>query len=363
MSRLRRALRRATTVPGVPRARRIAEHVVAPQLRADVHALGIDHGSTVARIASLERRLDALGLEQHMPAVLNAVSSTNGTARLLRRDVAALESVVDAMAAEIEVDRRSSMESLGSVQQTAEKAHESIEEVYRHLKRIEQAVADADANILGEMGPHIEMIGWLLRRVEFVRAEALNEIRYGGGKQEHVPVEILNPAALHPDDGSLRVNLGAGHIALPGFINVDLRELPGIDVVAPVDSLPFEPDTLDEIFSAHTLEHFPEEELRRKLLPYWHSLLRPGGTIRAVVPDLEAMTKAYTKGKVTFDVLRNVTYGGQEYEGDFHFTGFSPTSLSALFSACGFVEPEVIASGRPNGDCLECEVMAHRQLV
>ena len=54
---------------------------------------------------------------------------------------------------------------------------------------------------------------------------------------------------------------------MEGYVNVDMRELPGIDVVATVDDLPFEPGTLDEIFSSHTLEHFPQEVLRRQLLP------------------------------------------------------------------------------------------------
>ena len=53
-------------------------------------------------------------------------------------------------------------------------------------------------------------------------------------------------------------------------------------------------------------------------------------------------------------------YGGQEYEGDFHFTGFTPESLAALLRGAGFDDPAVIARGRPNGDCLEFEIAATR---
>jgi hypothetical protein len=125
-----------------------------------------------------------------------------------------------------------------------------------------------------------------------------------------------------------------------------------------VDGLPFEPGAVTEIFSSHTVEHFPEEQLRRRLLPYWIGLLKPGGTFRAIVPDLEAMTKAYTNGELTFEILRNVIYGGQEYDGDFHYTGFTPDSLAALLVECGLERATVIASGRPNGDCLEFEISA-----
>ena len=50
---------------------------------------------------------------------------------------------------------------------------------------------------------------------------------------------------------------------------------------------------MSEIYSAHLLEHFPEEELSRELLPYWYSLLRPGAgsrpsfqTLRQCSPSL-----------------------------------------------------------------------------
>jgi hypothetical protein len=53
-------------------------------------------------------------------------------------------------------------------------------------------------------------------------------------------------------------------------------------------------------------------------------------------------------------------YGGQEYEGDFHQTGFSPESLSALLDEAGFVGIDVVERGRPNGECLEFEIAARR---
>jgi hypothetical protein len=87
-------------------------------------------------------------------------------------------------------------------------------------------------------------------------------------------------------------------------------------------------------------------------------LLKAVGVFRAIVPDLEAMTTAYAKGEMKFEVLRSVMYGGQEYEGDFHFTGFTPDSMSSLLVDSGLQQPTVIARGRPNGDCLEFEISA-----
>ena len=70
------------------------------------------------------------------------------------------------------------------------------------------------------------------------------------------------------------------------------------------------------------------------------------------------MTQAYAEGTMSFEVLRSVAYGGQEYEGDFHFTGFTPASMSELLIESGFVEPKSSPKARPNGDCLEFEIAA-----
>jgi hypothetical protein len=317
----------------------------------------------------------------HQPSVLNAIASSSGTARLLRREVDALRTDtahrLDDVVAQTETmasaihDRLASIDArsasvdarLDEVSEAADRLAGVVGVVEPELERIAGAARQGDEDVRDELRTHVATISWLLKRVELVRAELMNEIRYGHDRHEQIVAHVVNPAALEPSDGELRVNLGAGHLPVEGYVNVDMRELPGIDVVATVDGLPFEPGSLTEVFSAHTLEHFPLEELRRKLLPYWFELLRPAGTFRAVVPDLEAMIAAYEKGATSFETLRSVAYGGQEYEGDFHFTGFSPTSLVELLTEAGFENAEVIAHARPNGDCLECEVSARRPVT
>jgi hypothetical protein len=147
-------------------------------------------------------------------------------------------------------------------------------------------------------------------------------------------------------------------VPLEGFVNVDMRELPGVDVIALLDDLPVHEGSVAEIFSSHVLEHFPKEELTRRLLPYWRSLLRPGGMFRAVVPDIAAMASGYSSGTIGFETFREVLYGGQEYNGDTHYNGFSAAHLSSLLVDAGFEEVAIIAEGRPNGLCLEFEICA-----
>ncbi len=291
------------------------------------------------RVSLTEATSDEVALiSQHMPTVLNAISSTNGSARLLRREVDA-------------IDRR-----LQSYEGRTDE----------HLRRLDGHVRDELWPLMAKAEGLVDLartVGWLLERVETVRAEMLHEVQYGArsvAPPKDAPIEIVNPSALEPSDGSLRLNIGCGHVPLDGYVNVDMRSLPGVDVVAPVDALPFDPGSLTEIFSAHVLEHFPQEQLERQLLPYWWGLLRAGGVFRSVVPDVTAMMEQYQAGDITFEAFRLVAYGGQEYEGDFHHTAFTPDSLTSLLADAGFVDTELVERGRVNGACLEFELSARR---
>jgi predicted SAM-dependent methyltransferase len=210
-------------------------------------------------------------------------------------------------------------------------------------------------------------VGYLLGRVEFVRREVMFEMRYGATSpfnnqdkdQIKAKTEILNQKKLaHARSEGLRLNLGCGHIPLEGYLNVDRRALPGVDIVAEVDELPFELGEVDEIFSAHLLEHFPQEQLRRELLPYYHGLLKEDGVFRAVVPDAEAMIQNYIKGSYPYEDMREVMYGAQDYEGDFHFNMFTPESIKKILEEAGFHEVYISAAGRRNGKCFELEFSA-----
>jgi len=193
-------------------------------------------------------------------------------------------------------------------------------------------------------------------RLETVRSELLYELRYGRrdeAKQEATEKAVLSPEKL---EGVVRLNLGCGHVPLTGFVNVDMRELPGVDIIAPIDDIPVRPGTVSEIFSSHLLEHFPQEELRRSLLPYWTSLLAHGGLFRAVVPDGEAMLAKAADGSYPFHDFREVLFGSQDYTGDFHYNMFTPDSLSDLLAEAGFSQIGVPARGRQNGRCYEFEI-------
>lgn len=208
-------------------------------------------------------------------------------------------------------------------------------------------------------------MSYLLGRVEFVRQEMLYEFRYGARDGQMGDRLRAEPALLNPEkveaaraSGRISLNVGCGHIPEPGYLNVDRRALPGVDIVAEADDLPFEPASVREIRSSHLVEHFPEEALIRSLLPHWKSRLEPGGRLLAIVPDGETMLAEHAAGRYPFEDLREVLYGGQDYEGDFHYDLLTPASLEALLKGAGFTGVRLIEKGRRNGKCYEFEMEA-----
>jgi len=90
-----------------------------------------------------------------------------------------------------------------------------------------------------------------------------------------------------------RLNLGCGRRRHADWTNCDL-EPHGPDVIA-CDlrrTLPFESASCDAVYAAHVLEHLAPAEAGR-LAAEIHRVLKPGGIVRVVVPDLEGVARAY----------------------------------------------------------------------
>lgn len=216
-----------------------------------------------------------------------------------------------------------------------------------------------------------EKLGWLStdndnlrQRIEFVRQEMMFELRRfieepkrDTQKASANPPLIINHKKLAAS-GPKRLNVGCGHVLRADYINVDGRELPGVDVVCDVLDMPAELSSVDEIYASHLVEHFSELTLKTHVLPYWLSCLKSGGRLVLVAPNADAMMRRYCSGEIGFDQVREILFGGQEYEGDFHYTMLSPQAMTVLLESAGFEGVEVVASERANGACLEFEIRA-----
>jgi predicted SAM-dependent methyltransferase len=141
-----------------------------------------------------------------------------------------------------------------------------------------------------------------------------------------------------------RLNWGCGSDARRGWINSDRKAGPGIDLVADIrQGLPIESGTIDYAVGVNTLQELAFGELTPALVELLR-VLGPGGTLRLVVPDLDAGIRAYTKHDDRFlvgpDQVRS--RGGRfiaHLLGDGHSrTLFTFDFLEELLLNAGFVD-------------------------
>ncbi len=148
----------------------------------------------------------------------------------------------------------------------------------------------------------------------------------------------------------VKVNVGAGTVVLPGWINTDVlwRSAMYLDLTKP---WPVPPESIDRIYGDNVIEHFPLPTVR-DVLRHCHRALRPGGAIRLATPDLERTARAYLDDPALTaahlerhrrhgypaehpaDMLR-VTYA---YHGHHRGYIFDWAALSAELAAAGFAD-------------------------
>lgn len=320
------------------------------------------------RIALLELSNRQENFEKvQFPAILQTISNFNS--RLIEIEHST-ENLIKSLPVSMRQVTRELQEIRGQVDGFSENSARNQNNLFEPLARRNDEDLFSLKHSQLKINELTKSVDYLFSRVEFVRREIMYELRYGGSSSENNKekinsgFKILNHEKLEDAKKSqLKINLGCGHIPLKSYLNIDRRELTGVDIVAEVDDLPFVAGEVHEIFSSHLLEHFPQEQLRRSLLPYYFNLLRDGGTFTAIVPDAAAMLNQYVSGNYPYDDMREVMYGAQDYQGDFHFNMFTPESIQQLLVEAGFKKVIVIEKGRRNGKCFELEITAQKVLL
>jgi predicted SAM-dependent methyltransferase len=89
----------------------------------------------------------------------------------------------------------------------------------------------------------------------------------------------------------VKVNVGAGSVVLPGWINTDVlwQSTMYLDLTRP---WPVPAGSIDRIYGDNVIEHF-SLEAAREVLRHCYAALRPGGAVRFATPDLERTARAY----------------------------------------------------------------------
>ena len=154
--------------------------------------------------------------------------------------------------------------------------------------------------------------------------------------------------------GARHLHLGCGPKYLPGFVNVDANLFNKLDLWLDVrNGLPFPSNSVDSIYSTHMFEHFYPDELQL-LLRDCQRVLKPGGGVRLIVPNLASAISAYSQKQINwfeasfprhFDSLGGRFSNFVFCDGQ-HRTAFDFTYMDEVLRQSGFHEVEESAEGK-----------------
>jgi predicted SAM-dependent methyltransferase len=139
----------------------------------------------------------------------------------------------------------------------------------------------------------------------------------------------------------MRLELGSGGRPAPGYTHLDIRPLPGVEIVDDATTLAKVKDrSCEAIRAAHLLEHFSWRETHAVLL-IWRSKLEDGGLLEIEVPSLMGHVVQWRSGIASDARFVEMLYGEQDYPENCHRTAFTSGSLHAALSRAHFREPVV----------------------
>jgi SAM-dependent methyltransferase len=160
------------------------------------------------------------------------------------------------------------------------------------------------------------------------------------------------------------LNIGCGDSVYAGAINID-KYVRRKDVL-PADALylPFKDNSVDFIYSAHSLEHLTIRD-GKKALKAWYKALKPNGRLIIELPDLECICRnvlnsiypkqlqwnIYTLFGYQIDPRNSDSLDAKADPGQFHMSGYTQTSLCLELAMLGFEIKEFLHTdgyGTPN---------------
>jgi SAM-dependent methyltransferase len=185
----------------------------------------------------------------------------------------------------------------------------------------------------------------------------------------------------------LKLNIGCGTSGIPGWVNIDnsptilLSRLPfGRRIFRTPDwpsdvrradvrkRIPFSDSSVSYIYSSHTFEHFTYEE-SLAVAKECFRVLKSGGILRVVVPDLDNIVRDYladtSNPKASHRFIGRLLLTGNVrdllHPGAHHKQMFDANSLVHLLREAGFASPAVSAFGSSRiPDIAEIELESRR---
>ena len=139
----------------------------------------------------------------------------------------------------------------------------------------------------------------------------------------------------------MKLHLGCGKRNFgPDWIHIDGANFPHI-VSNDITKLVYKDNSVDLIYSSHTLEYFDRIEVL-DVLKEWNRVLKPGGILRLAVPDFQSMINLYNVGYDLENFLGPL-YGRMDMgeKKIYHKTCYDFKSLKGILEKSGFKKTEL----------------------
>lgn len=179
---------------------------------------------------------------------------------------------------------------------------------------------------------------WADTSIQAMHYDKTNNVSY---TMPHNAPQAVPAWKIKPLGKKLIADIGSGpispYMADEGkVVSFDIREDAKPDIVCDVRRLPVPDQTFDIVYSSHVLEHFSWVSVH-KVLEEWCRVLKVGGELRLVVPNIQIAGKRMYEDKMLPTDMW-VLYGEQDYPKNFHAVGFTPSTLKSLVESLGMFE-------------------------
>jgi len=146
-----------------------------------------------------------------------------------------------------------------------------------------------------------------------------------------------------------KLNIGCGKDIREGWVNVDIRELPGVDVVCDIRNwTPFVDGRFEEVLMQDVLEHFSIKE-SKTVLEEVYRIAKQGCTLTIEVPNILMQAQQWLNNEITTERFSVIVYGHQDYPENAHKQLFDEGRLAECVVAAGFKVQSFYTRGRALG--------------
>jgi SAM-dependent methyltransferase len=115
----------------------------------------------------------------------------------------------------------------------------------------------------------------------------------------------------------MKVNIGCGSFYAAGWINTDIDPEIRADIHCPMHDLPFEDESIDEIYAGHVIEH-DTREMTPLIFAEWMRVLKPDGVLTVTIPDIVKAVDLMDGNALNVETFDRIAIGGDERDPQRH---------------------------------------------